>query len=65
MERQFRSKEFELEDVKKLLSSVATAAPASTMDELHREISVCFLDSCLLAFLSFLLSRVSREIWPA
>ncbi|KAI3458312.1 hypothetical protein Pfo_014975 [Paulownia fortunei] len=39
VERQFRSKEFELEDVKKLLSSEASAAPASTVDELHQEIS--------------------------
>lgn len=40
MERQFRPKEFELEDAKKLLSSVANAPPDSTLDELHQEISV-------------------------
>ncbi|KAG8381534.1 hypothetical protein BUALT_Bualt06G0131700 [Buddleja alternifolia] len=39
VERQFRSKEFELEDVKKLLTAEASAAPESTVDELHQEIS--------------------------
>ncbi|XP_011076383.1 structural maintenance of chromosomes protein 6B isoform X1 [Sesamum indicum] len=39
VERQLRTKEFELEDMKKMLASEASAAPASTVDELHREIS--------------------------
>ncbi|PIN15085.1 DNA repair protein RAD18 (SMC family protein) [Handroanthus impetiginosus] len=39
VEWQLRSKEFELGDVKKLLSSEATAAPTSTVDELHQDIS--------------------------
>lgn len=51
MERQCRMKEFELEDVKKLVSSEVNAAPESTMDELHQEISVCFLHSRLLIFI--------------
>lgn len=38
MERQHRSKEFELHDVKKLLSPEANAASASTVDDLHQEI---------------------------
>ncbi|KAH6821922.1 structural maintenance of chromosomes 6A [Perilla frutescens var. hirtella] len=39
LERQFRPKQFELEDVKKSISSEANAAPASSLDELHQEIS--------------------------
>ncbi|KAL8539574.1 hypothetical protein ACS0TY_001254 [Phlomoides rotata] len=39
VERQFRPKEFELNDVKQLLSLEANAAPASTVDDLHRDIS--------------------------
>ncbi|XP_073129869.1 structural maintenance of chromosomes protein 6B isoform X2 [Henckelia pumila] len=39
VERDCRSKEFELQDVKKLISSEETSAPSSTVDELHQEIS--------------------------
>ncbi|XP_075484074.1 structural maintenance of chromosomes protein 6B-like isoform X2 [Primulina tabacum] len=39
VERDYRSKEFELQDVKKLISSEETSAPSSTVDELHQEIS--------------------------
>ncbi|KAL0304102.1 UNVERIFIED_CONTAM: Structural maintenance of chromosomes protein 6B [Sesamum radiatum] len=39
VERQLRTKEFDLEDMKKMLASEASAAPTSTVDELHREIS--------------------------
>ncbi|KAL3645188.1 hypothetical protein CASFOL_010368 [Castilleja foliolosa] len=39
VERVIRPKKFELEDVKKLLSSESSIAPASNMDELHQEIS--------------------------
>ncbi|XP_051143758.1 structural maintenance of chromosomes protein 6B [Andrographis paniculata] len=37
MDRSYRAKEFELKDVKKMHASVATAAPSSTGDELHRD----------------------------
>ncbi|KAL0292332.1 UNVERIFIED_CONTAM: Structural maintenance of chromosomes protein 6B, partial [Sesamum calycinum] len=37
VERQLRTKEFELEDMKKMLASESSAAPASTVDELHRD----------------------------
>ncbi|KAL6580582.1 hypothetical protein OROMI_008606 [Orobanche minor] len=39
VERNIRPKLFELEDVKKSLSSESSAAPASNVDELHEEIS--------------------------
>ncbi|GFQ04708.1 structural maintenance of chromosomes protein 6b [Phtheirospermum japonicum] len=39
VERVIRPKVFELEDVKKLISSESSPAPASTVDELHQEIS--------------------------
>ncbi|KAL8473572.1 hypothetical protein ACS0TY_027062 [Phlomoides rotata] len=39
VERQFWLKEFELDDVKKTLSFEASAIPASTVDDLHRDIS--------------------------
>ncbi|KAL6530279.1 hypothetical protein OROHE_014632 [Orobanche hederae] len=39
LERNIRPKLFELEDVKKSLSSESSAAPASNVDELHQEIS--------------------------
>ncbi|KZV51907.1 structural maintenance of chromosomes protein 6B-like [Dorcoceras hygrometricum] len=39
IERDCRSKEFEMQDVKKLISSEETSAPSSTVDELHQEIS--------------------------
>ncbi|KAK6155881.1 hypothetical protein DH2020_010129 [Rehmannia glutinosa] len=48
VDRKFRKKGFELEDVKKSLSSEASAASASTVDELHQDISVCFFDSASL-----------------
>ncbi|KAL8049896.1 hypothetical protein ABFX02_06G048500 [Erythranthe guttata] len=39
VERQSKKMEFELEDVKKLLSSEVSSGPASTVDELHEDIS--------------------------
>lgn len=66
VDRRHRTKEFELEDAKKILSSEATADPASTVDELHREISVSFLNSSLLffpcLFVFFVLSEVNYMI---
>ncbi|CAA3008732.1 structural maintenance of chromosomes 6B isoform X1 [Olea europaea subsp. europaea] len=38
-ERELRSKEFELQDLKKSISAEASSAPESTVNELHQEIS--------------------------
>lgn len=51
MERQLRPTEFELADVKKLLSSEVNAAPDSSLDELHQEISVRLLNAPTLIFI--------------
>lgn len=55
LDRQFMSKEFELKDVKKLLSSEANAANDSSLDELHQDISVRLLNNSTLILV--LLSR--------
>lgn len=46
--RNLRSREFKFRDLKKQLAADATPAPASSVDEFHREINVCFLYLFLL-----------------